>query len=397
MTRLARSIVLNLPVSFVAMIAWFGVYTLVNAYVTRGLHGSDDRWATLSLCLSVGMVVSLLVCTEIILLLGKRNTVTLSIVLAAAAFVAIAFTENFVVIGGALAVMGFTQAALATAYLSLLTHAAGDRPGRALGIYQWTVTVVTILILPPCGYLAEQGWYRMMFLLIAVVCAGCAAAFHFTAKSMGHQETEVVSIWRLSRRDLSELLHGPYVRVLLLGICGEPWYYHMVNQLFRNHAHDAFGLGEDTISQVVALGRIPSLISLFVVAHFIDRLNITRFYGIALAVSAVAAALITAMPASGLMIGAYFLYYAVHGTVWGSNSAAVNAQIAPRLRESAFTLMSLAQSGAMIVVGVTQQRMLAYGMTFPSIYAVCAAVAVLCGVALAVTSRRRAEPVLAVG
>lgn len=388
MRPLARSIALNLPVSFLSAITWFGVYTLVNAYVTKGLGGSDPQWAAVTLWLAGGMAFWLLVCTEIIRLIGRRNTVTLSMLVAALAYASIAFTHNFTLIGVALATMAFTQAAISTAFWSLLLQTT-DKPGRTLAIYQWTVTALTVASVSVGGFFAENNAYTTIFLGIGGISALCAIAFHVLSAPLRHDTTPVVSLWRLTRADLRDLLHAPYLRVLLLGICGEPWYYHMVNQLFRNHASLAFNLREDTIGLIVSLGRIPSLLTLIVVAHVIDRLNIARFYGIMLAISAIGAAIITAAPTATLMIIAYFAYYLIHGAVWGSNGAAINAQIPPRLRDTAFSVMSIAQSIMVFFVGVTQQRMLAAHWSIPRLFLACSALAVVCGVALALGAKGR--------
>jgi MFS family permease len=166
----------------------------------------------------------------------------------------------------------------------------------------------------------------------------------------------------------------------------EPFNYLTVNQLFPNLARDAHGLLDRDISTLVAVARLPALLSLFVVATVIDRLNAFRVYGAGIAV--VGLCVVALGQAAGLsaLVVAYFVYYLIQGTVWGSNPAAVNGSVEPNLRDSAFALTSIVMSVALFGAGFVHNRLLGAGLSIQQVFSTVGFIPVVAGVVLVIFS-----------
>lgn len=388
MKILHRTILAALPVTLVTTMAWFGVFQFVNAYVTRGLGYSDEQWTATSLWLTGGMIFWQLICTEISSRIGRRRTVCAAHVTVAIAYVALAFTGDLRVIRAALGMMGFATAATAVAWVPLVAEAGGDRPGRAIAASTLVGSLVGAVTIVAGGYMIAGEDYRAMFLLMAAACAVCAVVFSVLARPLeGGAPSKVVSLRQVSRRDLAALVRGPFLMVMALGFCMEPFNFHTTNQLFRNLAAAApFGLGEGQIGAIVGLGRIPALLTLFVMARFIDRISAVRCYGagtmgVALAVIAMGMSGTTRALGTG-----FFAFYLFHGIVWASNNAAVNSCVPARMRDSAFAIANVIMTGCIFSVGVVHNRLLAAGMGLDRVFVTCGVIACVGGAALAAYS-----------
>lgn len=384
MPRLLRILVLACSVAFVAAITWFGIYTLVNAYMTRDLGRSDADWASATLWLTGGMVVWQLLAAPIANLLGRTAAMALALAAGGVAYGVIAATRSPHVIGPMLGLMGLTQAMVYVVFVPLMAELGGDRPGRALAAYQWIVTVVTVASIVLGGAMVDR-WgfgYAPVFWGIAGISLLCAGLFAWFARGIGAADARpAVGLHNLTRADL-KLLRGPFLVVLILGLSAEPFYYHMINQLFPNLARETHGLGVTQIGAIVALGRLPSLLSIAFVAQRIDRGNPILFYAGGIVASAAVAICIAWTTHEAWAIGLYLTYYLCHGVVWGANCSAANATIPPRLRELAFTIICLVQAGFAYGAGVLHQDMLARGHSIREVFAVSGGIALLAGVGL---------------
>lgn len=386
------------PVAIVTSAAWFGVFTFVNGYVVRALGYSNADWTRVTLWLSGGMLLWYPVSTEISALIGRRCTVSLGLAGAGLAYVGLAHAQSLTAIGLLLVVMGFPSSTQATAWSAYVAHAGDERPGQALALSAWVLNLVSAAMLILGGFVAHQGNYRLMFYLLAATCGLCAAAFYGLSgplerqvRARPHQahSTHVISVRNLTQTDLAGWLHGPMPVVILFGICAAPFAFHTMNQLFPNFARDLYGFTETRIALVVGLARIPSLMSLLILSHFIDRVNPVRWYGAALFFDGAAVAGI-ALAGGGYRAGMmYLLFYVFHGVVWCCALPAVDAGIEPRTRDSAFAVTCMAEIGAVFLVGVVHNRLLSIGMSLPFVFECCGTVCALSGMALFMYSLRR--------
>jgi len=174
---------------------------------------------------------------------------------------------------------------------------------------------------------------------------------------------------------LSQLSRGPFLILMVLAVLVEPFNFHTVNQLFPNLARSVHGLSEQTISQIVAFGRLPALATLAGIALVIDRVNVVRAYGGAIVAVAVVIVGMSAVPNAGALTGTYLLYYLAHGAVWGTNAAAVNATVRPRLRDSAFAITAIVMMFGQFLAGAMHNRLLAAGCSLPTVFAISAMIA----------------------
>lgn len=126
------------PVAFTSAITWFGVFTLVNAYLVKGRHYSNEDGAGAMLWFNGGMIFWLLTAGDIAARLERRRTVTLSLVAAGLGYVLMAVADRRGLIALALWMMAFLQAVTSVVFLSMIARHGGERTGRVgagLAIY----------------------------------------------------------------------------------------------------------------------------------------------------------------------------------------------------------------------------------------------------------------------
>lgn len=382
MNRFARLLLASLPVAFAGTATWFGLYTFVNGYLIKGLGYSNEQWTEVTLWFTGSMIVWQLLCTEIAVHLGRRNTVTLSLAAGAVFYIAIALTDNGLLIRALMALAGFTQAVGIVTWQPLVANYGGEKPGRALAVSQWVAAGVGVLTLILGGQAIASFSYREAFIGLGAVCAVSTLFFHFVSHDLEAGQTEVVGLMRAFRADWRKLVTGSFLILTFVAICLEPFNYLTVNQLFPNLARDAHGMLDRDISTLVAVARLPALVTLFVMAAVIDRLPALRAYGIGIAV--VGVSVVALGQASGLssFILLYFVYFLLQGFVWGSNSAAVNASVAPELRDTAFTITSIVMSVALFGVGFVHNRLLGAGFTIDQVFSMVGFAPVVAGAVL---------------
>lgn len=383
MRRLCALVLTAFPVSLVGTLSWFGVFTFVNAYLTTGLGYTAETWTAVTLWFTGGMIVWPLLCTEISARIGRRKTVVLGMLAVSLFYFLIACTSNLIAIRLLLAMIALLQGTNSIAWLPMVAEYGRDYPGRAFAVMQLVGGAVATATLLFGGMLLAKTHYHDAFLYFGAVCALCTLAFWFSSRAMEAEvRCAVVSLRQVSRADLLRLFTGPFVILLLLGICMEPFNYHTANQLYPNLARDVYHLSNKHISMVVALGRLPAIVTLFVIAHVIDRLNVVRCYGAGLCATGVCIVAMGLAQGHGLLIAGFFAYYLCHGSVWGTNLAAINRVVSSRLRDSAFALMSVIMTCAVFVVGIVHNRLLAAGVSLPHVFTYCGAVAFVAGLCL---------------
>jgi predicted MFS family arabinose efflux permease len=273
-------------------------------------------------------------------------------------------------------IASFVIAAVNAAWMPLVAEAGGVRPGRALALNMIANTIVTMTLIASLGRLLDGGRFTFCFLIIAAVCLVAAMAFVLMIPALrAADHAPVLPLVKLRRDDLSQLARGPFLVLMVLVVLVEPFNFHTVNQLFPNLARSVHGLSEQTISQIVAFGRLPALATLFGIALVIDRLNVVRAYGGAILAVALMIAMMSVVPRAGMLTGTYLLYYLTHGAVWGTNTAAVNATVRPRLRDSAFAITAIVMMFGQFLAGAMHNRLLAAGCSLPTVFVVSAAIA----------------------
>ncbi|MHB9025913.1 MAG: MFS transporter [Armatimonadota bacterium] len=381
--QLLRLGLTTIPVSLVGAMCWFGVFTFVNAYLVKGLGHSNAEWTAATLWLIGGILAWQFICTEISAKLGRRGAVTLGMGVSALAFLGFALTANLLAIHLLLALIGMMTAMTSVAWLPMVATIGGERPGLALAVAQWVAALVGAVALIAGGQIIAGGNYRLTFITFAIACAVGAAIFWLLSKPFAQQAGDaVISLRRISGADLRKLATGPFLLVVLLGFFMEPFNYHTANQLFPNLARDVHGLGDASISTIVALGRLPALFTLALLARHIDQLKAPRVYGLAMLLVALWVVTMGQAGSTILLVVAYFGYYLCHGLVWGSNAAAGNAAVEPRLRDSAFALMSIITYVAIFVTGFVHNRLISAGFTLPHVFLVSGLLAAAAGGAL---------------
>jgi MFS family permease len=341
------------------------------------------------------MIVWQMLCTEIASRLGRRNTVTLSLAAGAVFYVAIALTHDGLLIRALMALASFTQAVGIVTWQPLVANYGGEKPGRALAVSQWVSAGIGVLTLVLGGQAIAAFSYREAFIGLGAVCAVCALFFHLVSGGFEEGQAEVVGLLRAFRADWRKLATGTFLILTFVAISLEPFNYLTVNQLFPNLARDAHGMLDRDISTLVAVARLPALLSLFVMAAIIDRLPALRAYGLGIAVVGVVVIALGRASDLNSFIGLYFVYFLLQGFVWGSNSAAVNASVAPELRDSAFAITSTIMSAALFGVGFVHNRLLGAGFTLPQLFSTVGYVPIVAGLILVtwtfIQARRSAE------
>ncbi|HEY3341167.1 MAG TPA: MFS transporter [Anaerolineae bacterium] len=382
MNRFARLLLASLPVAFAGTATWFGLYTFVKGYLIKGLGYSNEQWTEVTLWFTGSMIVWQLLCTDIAARLGRRNTVTLSLAAGAVFYIAIALTNNGPLIRGLMALAGFTQAVGIVTWQPLVANYGGEKPGRALAVSQWVAAGVGVLTLVIGGQAIASFSYREAFIGLGAVCVVCAVFFHFVSRGFEEGQIEVVGLMRAFRADWRKLATGTFLILTFVAICLEPFNYLTVNQLFPNLARDVHGLLDRDISMLVAVARLPALVTLFVMAAVIDRLDALRTYGIGIAVVGVSVVALGLANGLNSFIALYFVYFLFQGFVWGSNAAAVNASVAPELRDSAFAITSIVMSVALFGAGFVHNRLLGAGFNIQQVFSTVGFAPVVAGAIL---------------
>lgn len=383
------------PVAFISSVTWYGAFTFVNAYMIRGLGASNADWTRATLAMSGGMFLWYILTTEMSALLGRRRTATLGAAIASCTYLVLPFAREVWMVSVLLALMGFGTAGYLVAWLPYVTHVGGDRPARALAVASISFNLVSAITIFALGPALQQARFRMAFSWIGGICVACVVVFYFLAR---HLETlmaatgrsgeehehpgDPLSFLKLHWRDVRELLHSAFPIVLLLGICAAPFAFHTSNQLFPNLARDIYHLNEDSIARLVAMGRLPAMLMLFLMSPVIDRLNLVRFYGIALFTDGLLLAAIALSPGTILASGAYLLFYLSHGLVWAFALPAINVCVRPRLRDSAFALTAMFEITGVFSAGLLHNRMLERGAGLPSVFIVCGIIVGVSGLLL---------------
>lgn len=401
MKHLAGLACATLPVAVVAALSWFGVFTFVNAYLVQGRGWSNQDWTLAMLFMTGGMFVWYPVCTEITSLIGRRGTVLLCMALPALAFMILAVSATPWVVYGCMALMGSATAAYLVAWMPLLAGAAGDRPGRAMGLAAFLLNLVTTVALLAGGQVVAAGNYRFALCVLSCACLASVAAAYPLARRLetwvaenralaggDPVERAGLSFRHLGKAELTEMLRSPLPYVILFGICAAPFSFQSLNALFPNLSRDIHGLSEPHIAGLVGIGRIPTLVSLFIISHFIDRLDTMRCYGIGLLLDATAVFALAWAPDVRVLAGCYMGFYFVHGTVWAAALPSVNAVVRPQLRDAAFALALMVEVGAIVLTGAVHNRLIAAGFSLPVVFTVCGTVTLVLAAALIVYSCR---------
>ena len=386
MKRLLSLLLATLPVSFAGIATWFGLYTFVNGYLVRGLGYTNEQWTETTLWFIGSMIAWQLLCTEIAARIGRRHTVTISLAAAALFYFGMALTDNGWVIRALMALAGFTQAVSMVTWQPLIANYGRERPGRALAISQLVNAGVGAVLLIGGGQIIASASYHNAFLLLGACCALFTLWFHLVSRNFAAGQTEVVSLLRVVRTDWRKLAGGAFLMLTFVGLCLEPFNYLTVNQLLPNLARDAHGLLDKDISALVALGRLPALVSLFVLATVIDRVNALRTYGLGIGLVGMCVIGLGLAPSLTPLIAIFMMYFLIMGTVWGSNAAAVNASVTADLRDSAFALTSILLSIALFGVGFVHNRLLGAGLTVAQVFVISGAVPLVAGAALVIYS-----------
>jgi len=377
---LVRIATASIPVGVVYALSWFGIFTFVNGYLINGLHYTNRDWTAVTLWYTGSMVVWPFLCNEVSSWLGRRRTVICALLLAGVLFFGFSVFQQRILICALLALMALAVMVISSVFLPMVAEAGGEKPGRALATFNLVNNLVSASALIGGGYLAAHLGYKQAFFYCALACCASAVLFFLLTRHFGGaRPAKVVTVRNLSRADILALLTGPYLIVVLCGLSMEAFNYHTVNQLWPNLARDQFHLHETTISNMVALARLPALLTLSIVAQLIDRVNPIRFYGFSFLYVACCVFILGLAPGPFALQAAYVAYFLGMGGVWGSNSPAVNASVPPRLRDSAFALMMVPAQLAVFLVGIIHNRMLNAGLSLPEVFRWCGFIAALGG------------------
>ncbi len=375
------------PVAFIASVTWYGAFTFANAYMIRGLGASNAQWTRATLAMSGGMLVWYLLTVEMSALMGRRRTAALGATIASLAYISLPLAREVWLVSVLLALMGFGTAGYLVAWLPYVTHVGGERPGRALTIASITFNLVSGITIFALGPALQAARFRFVFVSTGGICLACLAVFHFAAR---HLETLAgaatpeeeepapaegpLSLLKLQWHDVRALVYSAFPIVLLLGICAAPFAFHTSNQLFPNFARDIHHLQEDSIARLVAMGRLPAMLTLVLMSPIIDRLNLVRFYGAFLFTDGLLIAAIALSQSTLVAGGAYLVFYLSHGLVWAFALPAINVCVRPRLRDSAFALTAMFEIIGVFLAGLLHNRLIEAGFSLPYVFIVCGVV-----------------------
>jgi len=379
-----------IPALITSNIVWFGLYTFVNGYLVRDLGKSNEQWTAATLFFTGGMVLMPGLIIELSSRIGRRGVVILGMLLGALFYGLLGLTTSFSAILGLMVLASFGPVTSDVALFPLIADVCGKQAGKAFASVMFLSVILMTASLMGGGYLIEALSFRGGFYVFSAVCVVCAVAFAYLSRGMkSRQETKVTQLTKLSRSDISALLRGPFLAILVLGVFSAPYNWHTANQLYPNLGRDVFHLPEHAIGLIVALGRLPSMLVLLVLARRIDRLNAVTVLGVGIGLSGLFVASIGFAREMGLFVAFYALYFTAHGMNWGSMSAGVNSSVPGRLRDSAFALMSVVSTVSTVLVGLLHNRLLAGGMRLEGVFMVCGTIGLISGMALAVYSRIR--------
>lgn len=379
-----------IPVTLVVAMSWFGVYTFINSYYTRGLGKSNAEWTALTLWFNGSMMLWPFVCIRLVAWVGHRRLTSLAIAACAVLYSLTAFATTTFELSVIVALMAIVPSVLVVAWIPMVIEAGRGRPGRAIAVYTFLSTIVGAAALVGGGSILGCAGYRTLFLAVGVAVAICAAGFHvLSARLPSPPPLARTGRLAIPRSDLWQFARGPVAFLMIGGICMEPFNFHAANQLFPNLAHDMHGLSAGTISTIVALGRLPALISLLVLARIVDEVRVTTYYGIGLLFAGVCVFLLGSVGGVGLLVAAFCGYYIFHGIVWGTDVAAVNAAVEPRQREYVMALMTSISTGATFAAGVFHNRLLVAGLPLSSVIHFSGAIGALAGLVMLLYSFTR--------
>lgn len=377
----------TVPVALVWTLSWFGVFTFVNAYIIKGLKYTNAEWSAISLWFVGGTVLWQIFATEISARFGRRRTIFAAMIVTALIWTVIGFIKSKAVMGLLLAVIGFMPACTSVVWYPMVAEIGRHQPGRALAGIQIIATITTVLTMLLGGYLVAGDNFHLIFIPCGLLCAFCAAAFYLITLPLQNAENEhIVSLFRLQWPDIRAMAKSSFPALIIMGICIEPFSFHTINQLFPNLARDMHGLTESNIGSIVALGRLPALLSLFILARYIDRLVPAICYGIGIILAGMAVVFTGMAGNIFVLICGYIFFYIGQGTVWGSNSASINAAVEARLRDSAFALMSVFMIAAVFGVGYVHNLLIRLGTSLSGVFVGCGLTAICGGMALVIFS-----------
>lgn len=382
-TSLTRLALASVPVGIAYTLSWFGIFTFVNNFLVSGLGYSNEAWTAIALWYTGSMMLWPFITNEISAWLGRRWTVCGGIALGAVLFLGFAVARETWVFCLLLALMSLVTNTISAVWLPMVATAGGEKPGRALVLFNWVNNLIGASALIGGSLLIEHLGYDTTFALCAAVLALGAVGFVFASDGMGGTTpAKVVSLRKLTPADLRALVAGPFLLVMLCGMCMEAFNYHTVNQLWPNLARDVHALSDRSITTAVAVCRLPALVSLAVLGLFVDRVPIIRMYGFSVLAVSAGVFCMSLAPDRGTLVGCLTGYFVTQGLVWGSNSPALNSTVSPRLRDTAFTVNMALATGAVFLVGIVHNRLLHAGFALPRIFAVCSLTTALGGAAV---------------
>ncbi len=371
------------PVNVVGVLSWFGVYTFVNAYVVRGLGHSDVTWTGLTLAYAAGLIFWLIMCSQLSARFGRIVTIRLGLFVGAICFAAMAMVQHVALLAVLLFMTALATAMLDGAWFPMVAEAGGAKPGRAIATNMIIMNVVTAVLLVALGPLVDAARYELTFLLMAGLCAAAAIAFIPISRHLhATQADPVLAVLHLSRADIGTLARGPFLVLIVVAILVEPFNFHTVNQLLPNLARNVHDLREQSISQIVGLGRLPALLSLTLVAMVIDRSNVRRVYGALLVTVALVIVAMGRAESHATLTACYLTYFFFHGAVWATTGTAINSTVTARHRDAAFAITGIVMMVGQFLAGLLHNRLLAAGFDLPQVFTISPAVTAIGGLCI---------------
>ncbi len=377
----------TLAVAWVLNVCWFCLFTFASGYLTHELGCTNAGWTATTLWFLGGSLVSVFLCVELSRSIGRRRTVGAALVFGALGYGILYISADLRVIRLAFALMGFVPAVCMIVWISMVADFGGSRPGRAIALYHLVNTLVATLSLAVTGELVERFSYMQLFGLTSISCGIGALVFWMSSGRMRIENGKtIVSPFRLPKGAWQVLLSWPVAMLILAGLCVEPFLHLCVNQLFPVLGREVYTMSEQEIGRVVAWARLPSLLSLFVVAHFVDRMNAQRLFGAGMMFVGATVVAMGYCGNRGLLWGDYAGYYLGYGVIWAANLAALNRVVPPAYREIAFALGYLGVTLSVFGVGAVHTALLSAGWSLPALFVLCGGIGAAGGLVLIVSS-----------